>query len=275
MRRELSRAAFQKACGLFPGGVNSPVRAFKSVGGDPFVVASGSGARLRDLDGNEYIDYVLSWGPLALGHAHPEVRAAVNAALDRGWSYGALCEGELRLAERVRALVPTMEMMRFVSSGTEAVMGALRLARAATGRDLIVKCDGGYHGHSDGLLVSAGSGLATLGVSSSAGVPAAVAATSVVIPINDAAALERAFANHPGRIAAFILEPVVGNVGLIPPDPGYLEAVRGLCTRHGALLVFDEVLCGFRVALGGAQALYQVKPDITVLGKVIGGGFPV
>lgn len=235
----------------------------------------GEGSRLIDCDGNSYIDYVMSWGPLVLGHAHPEVMGAVIAALQKGWSYGAPCEAENLLAAKVKELYPSMERMRFVSSGTEAVMGALRLARGITGRDLIIKCDGGYHGHADPLLVSGGSGLATLGTSSSAGVPEAFASTTLVIPINDVDALQKALEDYKGQVAAFILEPVNGNVGVIPPEPGYLEAARNMTREHGVQLVFDEVMCGFRAALGGAQEKYGVIPDITVLGKVIGGGFPV
>ena len=275
MRENQSQSAYRQACTLFPGGVNSPVRAFKNVNSTPFFVASAGGAEITDLDGNVFIDYVLSWGPLVAGHAHAVVRTAVARALDHGWSYGAPCQLEIDLALKVRQHFPSIEMMRFVNSGTEAAMGALRLARAVTGRDLIVKCDGGYHGHSDALLVSAGSGLATQGVSSSAGVPAALAATTIVIPINNVDALAEAFARHRDRIAAFILEPVAGNVGVIPPLPGYLQACRDLCRLHGAMLIFDEVMCGFRASTGGATQLYGVHPDITILGKVIGGGFPV
>ena len=270
-----STQAYKEACRYFPGGVNSPVRAFKGVGSQPFVVESGAGARLRDVDGREYIDYVLSWGPLVLGHAHPEVCEAVTEALGRGWSYGAPCLWENRLAEAIVEIFPSIEMLRFVSSGTEAVMSALRLARAATGRDLIVKCDGGYHGHTDSLLVQAGSGLATLGTSSSAGVPEAFAATTLVIPMNDAAALEKVFEEYPDRIAAFILEPVAGNIGVVPPEPRYLQTCKDICHRYRSLIIFDEVMCGFRAALGGAQEKYGVSPDLTILGKVIGGGFPV
>jgi glutamate-1-semialdehyde 2,1-aminomutase len=270
-----SSSIFQEAQSLFPGGVNSPVRAFRSVKSEPFVVSKGEGSRLIDCDGKSYIDFVMSWGPLVLGHAHPEVMGAVIGTLQKGWSYGAPCEAENLLAKKVRELYPSMERMRFTSSGTEAVMGALRLARGITGKELIIKCDGGYHGHSDPLLVSGGSGLATLGTSSSAGVPEAFASTTLVIPINDLGALEKALKDYDGRVAAFIQEPVNGNVGVIPPEAGYLEGVRELTREHGVQLVYDEVMCGFRAALGGAQEMYGIVPDITVLGKVIGGGFPV
>ena len=270
-----SSSIFKEAQTLFPGGVNSPVRAFRSVKSEPFVVDRGEGSRLVDCDGGSYIDYVMSWGPLVLGHGNPEVMGAVISTLQKGWSYGAPCEGENLLALKVKELYPSMERMRFTSSGTEAVMGALRLARGITGRDLVIKCDGGYHGHSDPLLVSGGSGLATLGTSSSAGVPEAFASSTLVIPINDIDALEKALNDYEGKVAAFIQEPVNGNVGVIPPEPGYLEAARALTKEHGVQLVYDEVMCGFRAALGGAQEKYGVVPDITVLGKVIGGGFPV
>jgi glutamate-1-semialdehyde 2,1-aminomutase len=275
MQDTLSKKIYSEACQYFPGGVNSPVRAFKNVNSQPFVVKRGEGSKLIDVDDNHYIDYVLSWGPLALGHQHPSVKDAVIQCLDKGWTYGAPCEAENRLAAKVKELVPSMEMMRFVSSGTEAVMGALRLARGFTGRDYIIKCDGGYHGHSDGLLVNAGSGLATFGTSSSAGVPQSYAEKTIVIPLNDSEALATAFKNFEGKIAAFICEPVAGNIGVIPPKAGFLQESKRLCQAHGALLIFDEVMCGFRASIGGAQQLYGVIPDITVLGKVIGGGFPV
>ena len=275
MQETLSKKIYASACEYFPGGVNSPVRAFKNVNSEPFVVDRGEGSKLIDVDGNVYIDYVLSWGPLVLGHQHPLVKDAVIQSLNRGWTYGAPCEAENLLAQKVRELVPSMEMMRFVSSGTEAVMGALRLARGATGRDFIVKCDGGYHGHSDGLLVNAGSGLATFGTSSSSGVPQSYAEKTIVIPMNDSNALAEVFANFKGKIAAFICEPVAGNIGVVPPKAGYLKECQQLCRENGALLIFDEVMCGFRASIGGAQQLYKVSPDITVLGKVIGGGFPV
>ena len=258
-----------------PGGVSSPVRSFASVGGEPFFVAAGRGSRVRDADGTSYIDYVQSYGPLLFGHAPPFVIRALARAARGGTSFGAPTEREVRLAERVVHAVPSIEMVRFVNSGTEAAMSAIRLARGATGRARIVKTDGGYHGHADGFLVSAGSGVATLGIAGSPGVPDEVAALTTVVPYNDTAALEEAFRRFPGEIAAFTLEPVAANMGVVPPRPGYLEAARELTARHGALLVFDEVITGFRLAAGGAQEIYGVRPDLTVLGKIIGGGLPV
>jgi glutamate-1-semialdehyde 2,1-aminomutase len=275
MRNKRSSALFKRAKELMPGGVSSPVRSFASVGGEPFFVQSGRGARLRDVDGKSYIDYVQSYGPHLFGHAPPSVRRAVSGALRRGTSFGAPTALEVRLAERVVATVPSVEMVRFVSSGTEATMSAVRLARAATGRARIIKTDGGYHGHGDGFLVSAGSGLATLAIAGTPGVPAEVAALTVVIPYNDATALEKAFECFPGEIAAFIVEPIAANMGLVLPRPGYLEAVAEITRRHGALLIFDEVISGFRVAAGGAQQFYSVSPDLTTLGKILGGGLPV
>ena len=264
-----------RAEGLFPGGVNSPVRAFRSVGRPPLVLDAGTGARVRDADGRWYVDWIGSWGPALLGHARPEVVEAVRAAALDGFALGATSPREVELGELVRAAMPSMERLRFTSSGTEAAMSAVRLARGATGRDLIIKFAGGYHGHSDGLLVEAGSGVATLGIPGSAGVPAATAAATIVVPYNDAAAVEAAFAAHPGQIAAIIVEPVAANAGVIPPAPGYLSRLRELTTSNGALLIFDEVITGFRVAHGGAQARYGVTPDLTVLGKIVGGGMPV
>jgi glutamate-1-semialdehyde 2,1-aminomutase len=258
-----------------PGGVSSPVRAFAAVGGEPPVFSSGRGCRLVDEDGREYVDFVLAYGPLILGHDHPAVREAIAARLPLGTAYGGPTELEVELAGRVVAAVPSMEMVRFVNSGTEATMSALRLARAATGRDRVVKCAGGYHGHADLLLVEAGSGVATLGIPGSPGVPAAAVGDTLVVPYNDAAAVEELFAAQGERIAAVIVEPVAGNMGCVPPLPGYLEALRATTARHGALLVFDEVMTGFRVAYGGAQELYGIAPDLTCLGKVIGGGLPV
>ena len=264
-----------RAEGLFPGGVNSPVRAFRSVGRPPLVLDAGAGARVRDADGRWYVDWIGSWGPALLGHARPEVVEAVRAAALDGFALGATSPREVELGELVRAAMPSMERMRFTSSGTEAAMSAVRLARGATGRDLVIKFAGGYHGHSDGLLVEAGSGVATLAIPGSAGVPAATASATIVVPYNDADAVEAAFAAHPGRIAGVIVEPVAANAGVIPPADGYLARLRGLTAANGAVLIFDEVITGFRVAHGGAQARYGVTPDLTVLGKIVGGGMPV
>jgi glutamate-1-semialdehyde 2,1-aminomutase len=266
---------FERAQRSIPAGVNSPVRAFRSVGGTPRFFVSGEGPRVVDADGKSYVDYVGSWGPLVLGHAHPEVVRAVQQAAQKGLSFGAPTQAEIEMAEEIRKLVPSIELVRLVSSGTEATMSAIRLARGATGRDAIVKFEGCYHGHADSLLVKAGSGALTFGNPSSGGVPADLAQHTLVLDYNDVAQLEAAFAQHGGRIAAVIVEPVVGNMNLIAPRPEFLAAMRELCTRHGALLIFDEVMTGFRVALGGAQALYGITPDLTTLGKVIGGGMPV
>ena len=270
-----SRAIMARSRGLFPGGVNSPVRAFGGVGGEPFVVARGEGARIWDADGNEYIDYVLSWGPLVLGHAAPVVLDALRDTMGNGTSFGIPTGLEVTLAELVRERMPHVEMMRFVSSGTEATMSALRLARAATGRDLLLKFDGCYHGHADSFLVKAGSGVATLGLPNSPGVPEALAALTLTAPFNDVAATEALLAANHGKVAAIFVEPVVGNAGFIAPDPAFLPALRRLASEHGALLVFDEVMTGFRVAPGGAAGYFGVTPDLTTLGKVIGGGLPV
>ncbi|MBF0402144.1 MAG: glutamate-1-semialdehyde 2,1-aminomutase [Magnetococcales bacterium] len=270
-----SETLFNRAKQIIPGGVNSPVRAFKSVGGVPPFIASAHGALLTDVDGNTYIDYVGSWGPMIVGHAHPQVVAAVQAAAARGSSFGAPTEAEIVLAEKIMACMPAIEMVRLVNSGTEATMSALRLARGVTGREVIVKFTGCYHGHSDGLLVEAGSGAATFGVPSSPGVPAATAHTTLTLPYNDLPALEALLASRGSEIAALIVEPVAGNMGCVLPLPGYLQGLRAACDRHGVLLIMDEVMTGFRVARGGAQALYGVRPDITTLGKVIGGGLPV
>ncbi|HTP96516.1 MAG TPA: glutamate-1-semialdehyde 2,1-aminomutase [Burkholderiales bacterium] len=266
---------FQRSRRVIPGGVNSPVRAFGSVGGTPRFIERGAGAYVFDADGRRYIDYVGSWGPLIVGHAHPAVVAAVQAASARGLSFGAPTAAELELAETIRRLLPSIERVRLVSSGTEATMSAIRLARGFTGRDTFIKFEGCYHGHADGLLVKAGSGALTLGQPSSAGVPAGVAAHTLVIAYNDTAALEAAFAQRGNELAAVIVEPVAGNMNLIAPRPEFLQALRNLCTRYGAVLIFDEVMTGFRVALGGAQALYGITPDLTTLGKVVGGGMPL
>jgi glutamate-1-semialdehyde 2,1-aminomutase len=258
-----------------PGGVSSPVRSFRSVGGEPFFVASAKGARVRDADGRSYIDYVMSYGPHLFGHQPRFVNRALSRAIRRGTSYGAPTEAEVRLAERVTRMVPSVEMVRFVSSGTEATMSAARLARAATGRKRLVKTEGGYHGHADSFLVSAGSGLATLAIADSPGVTAEVVEQTVVVPYNDPEALEAALRRFPGEIAAVILEPLAANMGVVAPAAGYLQAARELTRRHGALLIFDEVISGFRLSAGGAQQVYGVLPDLTTLGKILGGGLPV
>jgi glutamate-1-semialdehyde 2,1-aminomutase len=270
-----SAQLFERAQQVIPGGVNSPVRAFRGVGGAPLFIRSARGATLEDADGRSYIDYVGSWGPMILGHAHPEVIAAIRDALERGTSYGAPTELEIRLAEEVISFFPSIEKLRLTSSGTEATMSALRLARGFTGRAKIVKFEGCYHGHGDSLLVRAGSGVATLGLPDSPGVLPEVAQSTITVPFNDAAALERIFAEVGSEIAAVIIEPVVGNMGCVPPQPGYLQALRRITEQHGAVLIFDEVMTGFRVAPGGAQELFNVRADLTTLGKILGGGLPV
>ncbi|MBW2731776.1 MAG: glutamate-1-semialdehyde 2,1-aminomutase [Deltaproteobacteria bacterium] len=274
-QQERSKELMARAQQVIPGGVNSPVRAFKSVGGDAVLIDRGRGSHIWDVDDNEYIDYVGSWGPLILGHAHPATLAAVNEAAQHGVSFGASTEREVIFAELVVRLVPSLQKVRLVNSGTEACMSALRLARGFTKRDRIVKVEGGYHGHADYLLVRAGSGAETLGIPDSAGVPAGAAQDTLVVPYNDLAALRDIFAAHGDEIAAVIVEPVAGNMGCVPPEPGYLEGLRQITLDAKALLVFDEVMSGFRVALGGAQEHYGVTPDLTCLGKIIGGGLPM
>lgn len=273
--RKRSEELYRKALDLFPGGVNSPVRAFKSVGGRPLFFSRGEGAEVVDADGNRFIDLCHSWGPLILGHAHPTVVEAITRTAAKGSTFGAPTEEENALASFVMERIPFIERMRFVSSGTEAVMSAIRLARGATKRDLIIKFDGCYHGHFDSLLVNAGSGLATFGTSSSAGVPEALAALTIVVPLNDEAALEAAFTKHGGRIAGAIIEPVPANNGLLLQDKSFLLKLRELCTKYGSVLIFDEVISGFRVAFGGASEHYGITPDLATYGKIIGGGMPV
>ena len=269
-----SDALFEEAQRLLPGGVDSPVRAFRGVGGTPRFIVRGLGSHIWDADGREFIDYVGSWGPLILGHAHPQVVAAIQRAAEQGTTFGAPTERETRLAELVNAAVPSMQMLRFVSSGTEACMSAIRVARAFTGRDKIIKFAGCYHGHADGLLVKAGSGGATFGVPDSAGVPAPYANLTLVAQYNDIGSVDRLLEANHGQVAAIIVEPIAANMGVVLPQPGFLETLRGRATAQGALLIFDEVITGFRAALGGAQALFGVQPDLTCLGKIIGGGLP-
>ncbi|MCL5256991.1 MAG: glutamate-1-semialdehyde 2,1-aminomutase [Chloroflexi bacterium] len=270
-----SEKLFAEAKKVIPGGVNSPVRAFKSVGGQPLFIDHAKGSHIWDVDGNEFIDYVCSWGPLIAGHAPASVVSAVVAAAERGTSYGAPTALETQLAEMVVQAIPSVEMVRFVNSGTEATMSALRLARAFTGRDKIIKMSGNYHGHADMLLVQAGSGVMTLSLPDSPGVPSSAAKDTLTAPYNDLEAVKQLFDSNPGQVAGLILEPVAGNIGVVPPAPGYLKGLRELCDKNGALLIFDEVITGFRVAYGGAQSLYGITPDLTCLGKVIGGGLPV
>ena len=275
MNHDRSHALLSRAQQLLPGGVNSPVRAFKSVGGEPFFVQRADGPYLYDVDGNRYIDYVGSWGPMIVGHNHPAVRAAVEQAIGNGLSFGAPCAAEVTMAETITRLVPSCEMVRMVNSGTEATLSAIRLARGATGRQRIVKFEGCYHGHGDSFLVKAGSGMLTLGVPTSPGVPAGLSELTSTLSYNDFEGATALFDDIGGEIAAVIIEPVVGNANCIPPREGYLQHLRELCSKHGALLIFDEVMTGFRVALGGAQAHYGITPDLTTFGKIIGGGMPV
>lgn len=270
-----SQAAFERARKVIPGGVNSPVRAFRSVGMTPVFIESGKGSKVRDIDGNEYIDYIGSWGPLILGHAHPEVVAAIRETAEKGTSFGAPTELETRMAELVCERVPSVEVVRMVNSGTEATMSALRLARAYTGRTKIVKFSGCYHGHADSLLIKAGSGVATLGLPDSPGVPEGIASGTITVPYNDPESVRTAFQKYGEDIAAVIVEPVAGNMGVVPPQPGFLEELRRITREYGSLLIFDEVMTGFRVHLNCAQGLYGIDPDLTCLGKIIGGGLPV
>jgi glutamate-1-semialdehyde 2,1-aminomutase len=270
-----SQQLFKTALERMPGGVNSPVRAFRAVGGEPVFVERGAGSRLTDADGREYIDYVMSWGPLILGHAHPEIVEALTRTAKDGTSFGACQAGEVELAGRIQQAFPSIERVRLTSSGTEATMSALRVARAATGRDKILKFDGCYHGHADSLLVRAGSGVATLGLPDSPGVPRALAELTITVPYNDLTAVEEAFATHRSQLAAAIVEPIAGNMGCVLPRAGFLERLRQLTAEQGTVLIFDEVISGFRVAFGGAQELYGIKPDLTTLGKIIGGGLAV
>ena len=275
MNRSRSEDLFARAQKLIPGGVNSPVRAFRSVGGTPPFIARGEGSRIYDADGNDYIDYVLSWGPLIFGHRPRFLLDALQDVLAIGTSFGAPTEREIELAQLIQDCVPSIQMVRLVNSGTEATMSALRVARGFTGRDLTVKFEGCYHGHVDSLLVKAGSGMATLGIADTVGVPEAFAATTIALPFNSIEAVEAAFQDRGDQIAAVIVEPVVGNMGCVPPRKGFLEALRSITEKHGALLIFDEVMTGFRLALGGAQERFGIKPDLTTLGKIIGGGLPI
>ena len=275
MDNSRSEQLFARAQKVTPGGVNSPVRAFRGVGGTPRFIERGEGSRLIDVDGNSYIDYICSWGPLLLGHRPKPVVEALQQVLEIGTSFGAPTEREILLAEHIREAVPSMELVRLVNSGTEATMSALRVARGFTGRDLTLKFEGCYHGHVDSLLVKAGSGMATLAISDTVGVPQSFAETTIVVPLNDLEAVEEAFRKQGDRISCVIVEPVTGNIGCIPPAPGFLEGLRSVTERHGALLIFDEVMTGFRVAYGGAQQRYSIKPDLTTIGKIVGGGLPI
>jgi glutamate-1-semialdehyde 2,1-aminomutase len=275
MKTTKSDQLFESARKRIPGGVNSPVRAFRSVGRNPLFIARASGAKIWDVDGNEFVDYVGSWGPMILGHAHPQITDAIRRAAESGASFGAPTELEVRMAELICSIMPSIQMVRMVNSGTEATMSAIRLARAYTKREMIIKFEGCYHGHGDSFLIKAGSGALTLSVPDSPGVPAAVAAGTLNAQFNDLNSVSSLINNHQGEIAAIIVEPVVGNMGCVPPNPGFLEGLRKLCTNNGIVLIFDEVMTGFRVALGGAQQLYGITPDLTTLGKVIGGGLPV
>ena len=275
MTNTKSEELFARAQKIIPGGVNSPVRAFRGVGGTPRFIARGEGSRLYDVDGNSYIDYICSWGPLILGHRPKPVIDALREVLEIGTSFGAPTEREVDLAEAIRDAMPSMELVRLVNSGTEATMSAIRVARGFTGRDLTVKFEGCYHGHVDSLLVKAGSGVATLGLPESPGVPRAFSDTTIALPFNQLGPVQQTFAERGEQVACVIVEPVAGNMGCVAPAPGFLEGLRDLCTQHGALLIFDEVMTGFRVAPGGAQELYRVRPDLTTLGKVIGGGLPI
>ncbi|NDD28209.1 MAG: glutamate-1-semialdehyde-2,1-aminomutase [Proteobacteria bacterium] len=273
--RNRSRDLFERAQGVIPGGVNSPVRAFRSVGGEPVFISAARGARVLDADGNEYIDFIGSWGPMIVGHAHPRVLEAITRAAERGTSYGAPCELEVELAEEIRRAMPSMELVRMVNSGTEAAMSALRVARGFTGRDKVVKFVGCYHGHGDSFLVKAGSGALTLGVPDSAGVPADFARHTLTVPFNDEDAIRAVIEAHGSEIAALVVEPIPANMGLVAPNPGFLQLLRDLTAQHGIVLIFDEVMTGFRVGYGGVQALTGIRPDMTLLAKIIGGGLPV
>ena len=275
MKTHRSSNLFRRAARVIPGGVNSPVRAFRAVGGNPLFIERAKGAGLRDADGNTFIDYVGSWGPMLFGHAHPRILSAIRGALRSGTSFGAPTNAETRMGEAISALVPSVERVRLVNSGTEATMSAIRLARAFTGREKIVKFDGCYHGHADSFLIRAGSGALTLGIPDSPGVPREVARHTLTCRYNDLDSVRRAAGRHRGKIAAVIVEPVAGNMGCVPPEPGFLRGLRLLCDRHGMLLIFDEVMTGFRLAPGGAQEMYGIRPDLTTLGKIIGGGLPV